>query len=242
MTDNFYTRTEMLLQPQGMEHLKQSHVLVVGLGGVGGYAAEQLCRAGVGRLTLVDGDCVSASNINRQIVALHSTIGISKAQLFAQRFHDINPDCQVDAREEFLRDEAMTDLLDQSAYDCVVDAIDTLSPKVFLLYHCRQKDLPVVSSMGSAGKMDPTQVRVSEIAESHTCPLAAMVRKRLRRMGVNNGIRVVFSTEPVAEHAVVEEVSQNKRTTIGTISYMPSLFGCFLAAEAIQLLLHNNQK
>lgn len=239
MNDDFYSRTEMLLQTDGLERLKRAHVLVVGLGGVGGYAAEQLCRAGVGRLTLVDGDCVSVSNINRQIIALNSTVGMPKAKLLAERFHDINPNCQVDARVEFLRDEAMLQLLQSEKFDCVVDAIDTLSPKVFLLYHCRNFQLPVVSSMGSAGKLDPSLVEVADISKSHSCPLAAMVRKRLHRMGVTEGIRVVFSSEKVPEYARVEEVSQNKRTTIGTISYMPPLFGCFLAAETIRMILQS---
>ena len=242
MTDDFYSRTEMLIQPEGMNLLMNANVLVVGLGGVGGYTAEQLCRAGVGRLTLVDGDKVSASNINRQIIALNSTIGQPKVELLAQRFHDINPKCQVDAHVEFLRDEAMLHLLQSQPYDCVVDAIDTLSPKVFLLFHCSQLKLPVVSSMGSAGKLDPSQVKIADIGQSHTCPLAAMVRKRLHRMGVTDGIRVVFSTEKVPDYARIEELSQNKRTTIGTISYMPPLFGCFLAAEAIRLILHSNAK
>ena len=232
-------RTELLVRSEGMARLRQAHVLVVGLGGVGGYAAEMLCRAGVGRMTIVDGDTVSESNINRQIVALHSTVGRHKASLFAERLRDINPDLRLTVLDEYLRDERLVEVLESDHYTCVVDAIDTLSPKVFLLYHCRRLGLSVVSAMGSGGRMDGGRIRTADISESYGCPLAAMVRKRLRRMGVNDGIRVVFSDEPVPEHAMVEELSENKRTTLGTISYMPALFGCRLAEEAIKIIIES---
>lgn len=238
---DFYSRTELLLQPEGVAHLKSAHVLVVGLGGVGGYAAEQLCRAGVGHLTIVDGDCVGETNLNRQIIALRSTVGQPKARLFQDRFRDINPDCRVDAIQEFIRDDRMVDLLEADRYDCVVDCIDTLAPKVFLLYHSHRLGYPTVSSMGSGGKLDPSQVHSCDIAQSNTCPLAAMVRKRLHHLGVYSGIRVVFSTEKIPPHAMFEDRSDNHLTTIGTISYMPPLFGCFMAAEVVQILLANNK-
>lgn len=228
-----FTRTQLLLKPEGLQRLKDAHVLVVGLGGVGGYTAEMLCRAGVGKLTIVDHDSVSESNINRQVIALHSTVGMPKTELFRQRFADINPDCQVRVVDQFLRDEATVELLQSDTFSYVADAIDTLSPKVFLLYHARTMNIPVVSSMGSAGKLDPLAVTVADISKSHTCPLAAVVRKRLHRMNINDGIKVVFSTEKVAEHAVVEDPSENKRTTIGTISYLPPLFGCICASVII---------
>lgn len=238
---DFYSRTELLLQPEGVAHLKSAHVLVVGLGGVGGYAAEQLCRAGVGHLTIVDGDCVGETNLNRQIIALRSTVGQPKARLFQDRFRDINPDCRVDAIQEFIRDDRMVDLLETDRYDCVVDCIDTLAPKVFLLYHSHRLGYPTVSSMGSGGKLDPSQVHSCDIAQSNTCPLAAMVRKRLHHLGVYSGIRVVFSTEKIPPHAMFEDRSDNHLTTIGTISYMPPLFGCFMAAEVVKILLANNK-
>lgn len=237
---DIYSRTRLLLQDDGLSRLRDAHVLVVGLGGVGGYAAEQLCRAGVGRLTIVDGDVVSSTNLNRQLIALRSTIGQPKTELFRQRFLDINPDCKVTAIQEFLRDERTVELLQSEHYDCVVDCIDTLSPKVFLLYHAHCLGIPTVSSMGSGGKTDPAQVHVSDIAKSHTCPLAAMVRKRLHHMGVYSGIRVVFSTEKVPPHAMLEDPSDNHLTTIGTISYMPPLFGCIIASEVIKLILQRN--
>ena len=238
MTTPFASRTELLLEQHGVDRLRNAHVLVVGLGGVGGYAAEQLCRAGIGRLTIVDGDTVSETNLNRQLIALRSTVGQPKAMLFRDRFRDINPDCQVTALQEFLRDERTIELLQSTPFDCVVDCIDTLSPKVFLLYHAHSLGLPVVSSMGSGGKLDPSQVRAADIADSHTCRLAAMVRKRLHRMGVDCGIRVVFSTEQVPPHAMVQDPADNHLTTVGTISYMPSLFGCFIAAEVIKTILY----
>lgn len=235
-----FTRTQLLLKPEGLQRLKDAHVLVVGLGGVGGYTAEMLCRAGVGKLTIVDHDSVSESNINRQVIALHSTVGMPKTELFRQRFADINPDCQVRVVDQFLRDEATVELLQSDTFSYVADAIDTLSPKVFLLYHARTMNIPVVSSMGSAGKLDPLAVTVADISKSHTCPLAAVVRKRLHRMNINDGIKVVFSTEKVAEHAVVEDPSENKRTTIGTISYLPPLFGCICASVIINDIVNGS--
>ena len=241
MTTPFYSRTELLLQPDGMARLQAAHVLVVGLGGVGGYAAEQLCRAGIGKLTVVDGDTVSETNLNRQLIALHSTVGQPKAMLFRDRFRDINPLCQVTAIQEFLRDDRTIELLQSQHYDCVVDCIDTLSPKVFLIYHAHRLGLPVVSSMGSGGKLDPPQIRTADIADSHTCRLAAMVRKRLHRMGVDSGIRVVFSTEKVQPEAMIQDPSDNHLTTVGTISYMPPLFGCHIAAEVINIILSKRE-
>ena len=246
--EDLYSRTEMLLRPEGLQRLRGGHVLVVGLGGVGGYAAEMLCRAGVGRLTLVDGDVVSPSNINRQIIALQSTVGKPKTDLFLSRLHDINPDCKVEVQQQFLRDQMIEDLLQAHRYDYVIDAIDTLSPKVFLLYQAHRLGLPVVSSMGSAGKLDPSAVLVTDISRSHTCPLAAMVRKRLHRLGVQEGIKVVFSSEKVAPHSFVVSdaetddvdrslIQNTKRTTVGTISYLPPLFGCFCASVVIRDLV-----
>lgn len=241
MSDSFQTRTELLLGVENLERLRKAHVLVVGLGGVGGYAAEMLCRAGVGRMTIVDGDNVSVSNINRQIIALRSTVGESKAALFKQRFHDINPDCEVTALNVFLRDEEMIRLLEKEKYDYVVDAIDTLSPKVFLLYHAHRLGLPIVSAMGSAGKLDPSKIEVTDVAQSHTCPLAAMVRKKLHKLGVRDGFKVVFSSEKVDESAMIEDPSQNKRTTVGVISYMPAVFGCYCASTVINDLIERKK-
>lgn len=224
----------MLLGAEATQKLRQTHVLVVGLGGVGGYAAEMLCRSGIGSLTIVDNDVVTPSNINRQLIALQSTVGRSKVELFQQRLADINPDCQVTGMAEFLRDDRMVDLLQAAHYDYVVDAIDTLSPKVFLLYHCHRLHIPVVSSMGSAGKLDPTQIVVTDIAESHTCPLARMVRKQLHRLGVRDGILVAFSTEEPQPDCSFEEHGKNKRTTMGVMAFLPPAFGCAVASAVVR--------
>ena len=232
-----HTRTELLVKKEGIDKLKNAHVLVVGLGGVGGYCAEQLCRAGIGNLTIVDGDTVSVTNINRQIIATNDTVGQLKAKVFEERLHSINPECNITTIAEFIRDDRMIEILKDKNYDYVVDAIDTLSPKVFLIYHCVQMGLKLVSSMGSAGKYDPSLVQVSDVSKSHTCPLAYLVRKRLSRLGVKTGFKVVYSSERIPEDAMIEDPSTNKRTTIGCISYMPPIFGCVCASVVIRDIL-----
>lgn len=232
-----HTRTELLVKNEGIKKLKNAHILVVGLGGVGGYCAEQLCRAGIGNLTIVDGDTVSVTNINRQIIATNDTVGQLKAKVFEERLHAINPQCNITTIAEFIRDDRMIEILKDKNYDYVVDAIDTLSPKVFLIYHCVQMGLKLVSSMGSAGKYDPSLVQVSDVSKSHTCPLAYLVRKRLSRLGVKTGFKVVYSSERIPEDAMIEDPSTNKRTTIGCISYMPPIFGCVCASVVIRDIL-----
>lgn len=241
MSYNWNTRTELLLGAERMEELAHSHVLVVGLGGVGAYAAEQICRAGVGHMTIVDADTVNESNINRQLPALHSTLGRPKAEVVANRLLDINPRLKLTVICEFLRDERTEEVLSATRYDFIVDAIDSLSPKVYLLYHAHRKGIPVVSSMGAGAKLDPAQVRIADISKTSNCALAKAVRKRLRGLGVNKGIPVVFSTEMARPEAVVEvEGEQCKRTTTGTVSYMPAIFGCYLASYAIRQLTIDN--
>lgn len=214
-----------------------SHVLVVGLGGVGAYAAEEIARAGVGRMTLVDADVVSLSNLNRQLPALHSTLGKPKAEVMAARLRDINPDLEIEVRNCFVRDEETEALLDAAHYDFVVDAIDTLSPKTFLIYHALQRHLPIISSMGAGAKVDPSRIRIADISKTTDCALARAVRKRLRGMGISSGLPVVFSTEPANPQAILEvEDEACKRTTTGTVSYMPALFGCYLASYVIRHL------
>lgn len=235
--EDLYSRTQLLIGNENVENLRRSHVLVVGLGGVGAYATEMLCRAGVGHLTIVDSDVVNESNLNRQLVALHSTVGKKKAEVLKERLADINPLCEVEAVDVFLKDERMIELLESQHYDFVIDAIDTLSPKVFMLYHAHRLGIPTVSSMGSAGKLDPTQIHIADIAESTVCPLAAMVRKYLHKLGVRTGITVVYSTEKVVRGSMVEDFGENKRTTVGTISYLPPVFGCCCASVAIRNLI-----
>lgn len=237
MDNDWTTRTALLLGTEGMRRLAASHVLVVGLGGVGAYAAEEIARAGVGRMTLVDADVVSLSNLNRQLPALHSTLGKPKAEVMAARLRDINPDLEIEVRNCFVRDEETEALLDAAHYDFVVDAIDTLSPKTFLIYHALQRHLPIISSMGAGAKMDPSRIRIADISKTTDCALARAVRKRLRGMGISKGLPVVFSTEPANPQAILEvEDEECKRTTTGTVSYMPALFGCYLASYVIRHL------
>lgn len=226
-----------MLGEEGLEKLRKAHVLVVGLGGVGAYAAEQLCRAGIGKMTIVDGDVVEETNRNRQLPALISTQGQSKAVLLGERFRDINPDLELRVVNEYLKDERMTEILNEDHYDYIVDAIDTLSPKVFLIYEGFQRQIPIVSSMGAGGKTDPSLIQVSDLSKSFNCKLARMIRKRLSRMGIRQGVTVVFSPEEVKKSRVRLEESRNKRSTVGTVSYMPPLFGCYCASVIIQDLL-----
>jgi len=215
-----------------MERLSRSHVLVVGLGGVGAYAAEQICRAGV------DADTVNESNINRQLPALHSTLGMPKAEVVAKRLLDINPQLQLTVLNEFLRDERTEEVLLSAPLDFVVDAIDSLSPKVYLMYQAYIHKIPIVSSMGAGAKVDPSLVRIADISKTINCALAKAVRKRLRPLGVSKGIPVVFSTEFADPDAVIEVENETcKRTTTGTVSYMPATFGCFLASHVLRNLI-----
>ena len=195
MSYNWNTRTELLLGAERMEYLSHCHVLVVGLGGVGAYAAEQICRAGIGHMTIVDADTVNESNINRQLPALHSTLGMQKAEVVGKRLLDINPRLKLTILNEFLRDERTDEVLSSQKYDFIVDAIDSLSPKVYLLAYAYKHDIPIVSSMGAGAKLDPSQVKIADISKSYNCTLARAVRKRLHHLGVNKGIPVVFSTE-----------------------------------------------
>ncbi len=233
--NNWKERTELLLGRERLDYLATVHVLIVGLGGVGAYAAEQICRAGIGKMTIVDADIVNMSNLNRQLPALHSTIGKPKAEVVGARLKDINPELELTVINEFIRDERTEEILDSSKYDFIVDAIDSLSPKVFLLFHALKRNIPVVSSMGAGAKTDPLQVKIADISKTSVCALAKAVRKRLRGMGIVKGIPVVFSTELSNPEAIIEVTDETfKRTTTGTVSYMPAIFGCYLASYVIR--------
>lgn len=230
-------RTIQLIGEENSKTLGSSKVLVVGLGGVGAMAAEMLCRAGVGNLTIIDGDTVQPGNINRQLPAYHSTIGESKARLVGKRLLDINPHLELKLINEYIKDDRMEIILDES-FDYVVDAIDTLSPKIFLIYHAMKRGMPVVSSMGSGGKLDPSQIHITDISKSYNCRLAYILRKKLRKLGVEQGFKVVFSTEQVNKEVIIPvEGEQNKKSTVGTISYIPAIFGCMLASVVIRDLI-----
>lgn len=231
-------RTELLVGKEKLEVLHKSHILVVGLGGVGAGAAEMLCRSGVGTLTIVDGDTIQYSNLNRQLISLNSNIGEKKAHIMLQRLKDINPQVMVNVIDEYINDKQMPGLFN-TQYNYVVDAIDTLAPKTQLIFNSVQNKIPIVSSMGAGCKYDPSLVKVTDISKSHTCNLASELRKRLHKLGIYSGVKVVFSPE-VADKKTMELVrnERNKLTITGTISYMPTIFGCFCASAVIKDLIN----
>jgi tRNA A37 threonylcarbamoyladenosine dehydratase len=234
---DWLNRTELLFGKEKLDKLKQANVLVVGLGGVGAYAAEQLCRAGIGKMTIVDGDVVDITNRNRQLPALISNTGKPKAEILAARFRDINSEIEITVVNDFISDEKTVELLKSQSFDYVVDAIDTLSPKVFLIYHAVQLGLPVVSSMGAGGKTNPEKVHIADISKSHQCTLARVIRKRLSKLGITKGVKVVFSSEETDKNAVRAEDGIYKKSVVGTISYMPPIFGCFISSVVIRDLV-----
>ncbi|MBN2273438.1 MAG: tRNA threonylcarbamoyladenosine dehydratase [Bacteroidales bacterium] len=238
--DNWKERTALLIGEDMIHKLSGIHILVAGLGGVGAYAAEQLCRAGIGRFTLIDGDTIQATNRNRQVIALKSTEGRHKAEVMASRLSDINPAVELEVIDAYLKEDQFEPVLNTS-YDYVVDAIDTLTPKVHLLAGAFKKDYRIVSSMGSGGRLHPEQVRIADIADSNHCRFAYIVRKYLHRLGVRTGITVVYSPESVAKDTIRETSGEeNKRSVVGTISYMPPIFGCYCASVVIRDLLGIN--
>lgn len=235
--DNWLERTELLLGDEKLAMLRSAHVLIVGVGGVGAYAAEMIVRAGVGHITIADADNVSASNINRQLVALHSTIGRPKCEILAERLRDINPELELHIVNRFIKDSETDALLDSAKFDYVVDAIDTLSPKLALIKGALDRGIPLVSSMGAGAKTDPTLMEIKDIAKTHHCPLAHMLRKRLHKIGIKRGFWAVFSPEPVREGAMILCEEQNKKSNVGTISYIPSLFGIGCASVVVRDLV-----
>lgn len=235
--DNWLERTALMLGEEKLDMLRDARVLVVGLGGVGAYAAEMIARAGVGHMTVADADTVSLTNINRQLIALHSTVGRPKAEVLAERLRDINPEIYLTVVCKYIRDEETYTLLDAARYDYVVDAIDTLSPKLALIKGALDRGLPLVSSMGAGAKMDPTRMEIADIGKTHHCPLAHMLRKRLHKLGIRQGFQAVFSPEPIREGAMILCEEQNKKSNVGTISYLPALFGIGCASVVIRDLI-----
>lgn len=234
---NWLERTELLLGEEKLATLRRANVLVVGVGGVGAYAAEMIVRAGVGRMTIADADKVSETNINRQLVALHSTLGREKCEVLAERLRDINPELELRCVNRFIKDSETDALLDSDRFDYVVDAIDTLSPKLALIKGALDRGIPLVSSMGAGAKTDPTLMEIKDIAKTHHCPLAHMLRKRLHKIGIKRGFRAVFSPEPVREGAMILCEEQNKKSNVGTISYIPALFGIGCASVVVRDLI-----
>ncbi|MBQ9399162.1 MAG: tRNA threonylcarbamoyladenosine dehydratase [Bacteroidales bacterium] len=233
MIPEWQTRTGMLLGEAALERLAAARVVVVGVGGVGAMAAEMLVRAGVGHLTVIDSDSVNTTNINRQLLALNSTVGRSKVEVLSQRLLDINPGLDLHIEETYLTELNVESLIRKGECDHVVDAIDTISPKVALICHCLAAGIPLVSSMGSGAKLDATAVKVADISKTNMCPLAHMLRKRLHKMGIRSGFLAVFSEEKPLEGSIVLEESRNKKSQAGTVSYMPAVFGCVCAQAVI---------
>ncbi len=230
-------RTAMLVGEEMLEHFRNSTVAVIGVGGVGGYAAEMIVRAGIGHLIILDCDDVSISNKNRQLLALDSTVGKPKCDVLASRLMDINPSLDLTVIKEYLEAEKAGEVLGGYNIDFLVDAIDTLSPKLHLIKYCMDKGIPLVSSMGAGAKFDATAVRIADVSKSFNCPLAYIVRKRLRHMGIRNGFKVVFSEELPDKESIVPCEDRNKKSQVGTISYIPAVFGCACAQAAVQHLM-----
>ncbi len=243
MQNDWLQRSELLLKPEGLEKLKNAHILVVGLGGVGSFATEFMARSGIGRITIIDGDIVDVTNINRQLPALHSTIGKTKVDVVAERIYDINPDIQLKKINEFLTPERMEEILSSETFDYVLDCIDSVSPKLSLIIAAKRKKIKIISCMGAGGKTDPAKVMVRDISKTNNCFLAKQIRKRLKKEKINKGFRCVFSTEIQDETSLkLTDGSQYKKSYYGTISYMPALFGLYAAAEVIKHLLNKEHE
>ena len=235
---SWLSRTELLIGKSKLDKLQQSHVLIVGMGGVGSYAAEFICRAGVGHMTIVDGDVVEPSNRNRQLPALSTTHGQPKADVMGARLLAINPNLKLTIKHEFITPDTAAELLD-TPYDYIVDAIDSLTPKIHLIRAAKTRKMKIVSSMGAGGKMDPTHLKVVDISKTYNCPFAQFIRIRLRKHGISRGVKVVFSPEVVNKDSLMfTDGSNYKKSAYGTISYLPAAFGGVCASVVIRNLTH----
>ncbi len=246
MLFSWLERTQMLVGEEVLVRFAASTVIVAGLGGVGAYATEMVVRAGVGRVMLIDSDAVSESNKNRQLLALDSNIGRSKVEVMSERLLDINPALEILKVPEYLTEDNVASVIESHLpagvrADFLIDAIDTLAPKIALISYAYNSGLPLVSSMGSGAKFDATKVRITDLAKSYNCPLAYILRKKLRKVGISKGFPVVFSEElPEREAIVPTEGERNKKSQVGTISYLPAVFGCVCAQAALQHLMQKS--
>ncbi len=234
---NWLERTELLIGEEALQKLASSHVLICGLGGVGSYAAEFIARAGVGKMTIMDGDVFDETNINRQLTALQSTVGISKADVLAARIRDINPNIELNVLNEFLLPERIAAIIESDRPHYVMDCIDSMTPKLALIQYCYRNKIRIISSMGAGGKMDATRVQVADISKVHNCVMGAHVRKRLKKENIRAGFKAVFSSEMQDKKSLKMTSGVNfKKSFYGTISYMPALFGLQAVAEVIDYL------
>ena len=228
-----FSRTGVLLGPENLSRLSKKRVAVIGLGGVGSYTVEALARAGIGRLLLVDHDIICLTNTNRQIHALEGTYGKPKVEVTAGRVKAINPGAVVETKQEYAGPENIPDLLSGS-FSYVVDAVDSVAAKISLICYCREKEIPLISSMGTGNKLNPLAFRVDDISKTHTCPLARAVRLALRKKGITRGVKVVYSTEKPVKPSLPSSVP-------GSVSYLPAIAGLILAGEVIRDLITLDQ-
>ena len=229
-------RAELLFKPEGLNNLKNANVLVVGVGGVGSFAAEFLARAGVGNLTIVDGDVVDITNINRQLPALHSTVGLSKIDVVGNRLMDINPELNLTKVQEFLSPERAFEIVEEK-YDYVLDCIDSVTPKLNLIIGAKRKRVKIISSMGAGGKMEASKVKVADITNTVNCMFAKTIRRRLKEHKIDK-LKVVFSSEIQDESSLkMTDGSNYKKSFYGTNSYMPGLFGLYMAETVIRYII-----
>jgi tRNA threonylcarbamoyladenosine dehydratase len=237
MDTSWLSRTTLLIGEENISKLTRAHVMVIGLGGVGSFAAEFICRSGIGHMTIIDGDVVDPTNRNRQLVALSTNHGKSKADIMAERLLAINPEIQLDVIKEFVNPEMVERVL-RSNPDYIVDAIDSITPKLTVMKMAYDRKLPIVSSMGAGGKFDPTQLEVADISKTYNCPFAQQIRKTLKKDKIYKGIKVVFSPEEnKKESLVMTDGSNYKKSAYGTMSYLPAAFGGVLASVVIRDLM-----
>lgn len=234
MSDAWMSRTKLLVKEEGLNKLKSSHVMVIGMGGVGSFAAEFIARSGVGEMTIIDGDVVDPSNRNRQLPALATTHGIHKTTIMAERLLAINPELKLNVKQEFIQPEVIAAIFEKR-YSYVVEAIDSITPKLTVISECIKNKQPIVSSMGAGAKLDPTQIRIVDISKTYNCPFAQYIRKRLKEYGIRKGLKVAFSAElPIKESLMLTDGSNFKKSAYGTISYLPAAFGGACASVVIR--------
>lgn len=234
---SWLSRTSLLIGEEQVRALTQKHVLVVGLGGVGSFAAEFIARSGIGEMTIIDGDVVDPTNRNRQLPALATNHGVSKATIMAERLLAINPELKLNVVQSFVAPDLVKDQLENKP-DYLIDAIDSITPKITFIQLAYESGIPLVSSMGAGAKLDPTQLRVTDISKTYNCPFAQQIRKYLKQKGIRKGVKVVFSPEkPIKESLMLTDGKNYKKSAYGTISYLPATFGAVCASVVIRDLI-----